>query len=408
MNTTLIDQSIDLIAAQVLQHDRPVVLTSFGKDSLVLHHLVQQVVPDVECLLLLQAPDLFPEKYAHAKRLIDEGHLTCWSIPPRWTVHTQLGDKFDLFQGYGSLTSGDLIMATGCRARELGEERYLCAKAMTEAVHPPDVEYPWDLTFHGHKASDPIPFASSFQITASVVKIGGTTLALPIRDWTDADIFAYIDRFDLPLDRARYEGKDERVNPDVLPTCWNCLDVRTRGQMVFCPLTATGEQPGHLIANVAQPAAYHRRVQQAILGDIGYADTRLPNVAAQEAGRWFGLEEAWPLFTVRKHVFADEGRVYVEVDDIPPVATRIDVSMALLHELHRLEFQCWRSGVSGWISANARENVAMARWIEAFGARRYRQDAAFDYFVKPVTAEPREAPSLRTMAKTLLAKRGTP
>ena len=72
---------------------------------------------------------------------------------------------------------------------------------------------------------------------------GTIAAAYPLRHWSDADVFAYIEEHAVPYDRDRYcrhpDGRWESLpyqwrNPDYYPACMRCLDPDA-GEWVHCP-----------------------------------------------------------------------------------------------------------------------------------------------------------------------------
>lgn len=120
--------------------------------------------------------------------------------------------------------------------------------------------------------------------------------------------------------------------------------------------------------------------------------------------------EEWPLFSVQKHLLRrSDGTelVLAEVDDIPDLSGKMDAWPLLIQELYRLERWCWHDGIAGWMASVKRTNTRMERSVVAVGAKAYRQDQDYRYFVKYLPTEP---PRLlyRDVAKRLSTIKETP
>lgn len=380
--------STAIIAAQLRTHARPVVLSSFGKDSLVLLDLIYQV-RRIPVLTFLQAAQQFPDKYAFAMQMIAENHLNCSTLPPQWSTHVQDGEYFEIFKCFGSKTTGPLLMATGCRPRLPGEEPFLCALEEVSERPNPDLRYDYDLTFIGAKSSDDVKLAERSTMTTPVSPSGSTTLCFPLWHWTDEDIWAYIKDVGLPYDRARYDDQREQTNPDQFPTCWNCLDTRKIGKQVFCP------SMGSMIPNRAQSKTWHTENKLRILGSVEYLDmsVRLPDPEP-----WTPMlppREEWPLFSIEKYIAND--RVYLLVDDVPPLYQHVDGLPRLHEEWTRLERACRKAGIVGWLCNVDQDNRLFRRWLEQTGATLYAERDGYQWFQKLIPAEDAH-PTLKQMA----------
>lgn len=257
-------QALKLIEAQMQTTVNPIVLCSFGKDSLVLLHL---------CLRIRKVPVLFfrfakfHEKHVHALRVMQMWDLEVYDLWPRTVTEYQSGEFFEVLHSYSTGGRAAIYLFSGIRKRRDDETRFLCA--VDDLLGRPRAyahDYPWDVTFHGHKGTDDPEMGTSGPITQPVSQFGGTRLVVPFVDWTDADIWAYIHTYDLPYDEQRYDLRVESVSPDKYPTCYRCLDMHVIGQMVDCPKY---EQP---LLNIARPVEEHRAFRDALLSELRYCE----------------------------------------------------------------------------------------------------------------------------------------
>lgn len=257
-------QALALIGEQLRTAVNPIVLCSFGKDSLVLLHL---------CLRFRKVPVLFfrfakfHEKHAHAYRVMQQWDLEVFDMWPRTATEYQHGDFFEVLHGYPTGPGGVLFLFSGIRARREDETRYLCT--VDDLLLRPKAQlqdYRWDCTFHGHKSSDDPEVGAMGPIVKPVSQLGTTRLVVPFIDWSDADVWDYIKKYDLPYDRQRYDERDETVSPDRYPTCFKCLDTRHLGEIVHCPKY---QQP---IRNLARSEAEHETFRHAVVGAMQYCE----------------------------------------------------------------------------------------------------------------------------------------
>jgi len=259
-------QALALLSPHLLAAKNPIVLCSFGKDSIVLLHL---------CLRIRKVPVLFfrfpkfHEKHAHAQRVMRGWDLEAYDMWPEQVHYYQSGRFFEVLHSYPTGGNAHIHLFSGIRERQEGESRYLCA--VQDLLQRPVASstYPWDVTIHGHKGTDDPEMGASGAIVQPVSQLGGTTLVVPFVDWTDEDIWAYIKYYNLPYDEARYDAKQETTSPDKYPTCYRCLDGAYRGALVPCPKLNEA-----LIPNMAVDQQAHAEFRAQLLSTMSYCEVR--------------------------------------------------------------------------------------------------------------------------------------
>lgn len=96
---------------------------------------------------------------------------------------------------------------------------------------------------------------------------GSPVSLYPLRDWSDEQVFRYLEENDVEPDPNRYEKvrddwghkADKSLNADFIPTCLNCVD-RHAGPHVGCPkLRAT-------VSNISHLAPY----EDVVIPDLGF------------------------------------------------------------------------------------------------------------------------------------------
>lgn len=256
-------QALALIEAQLATARTPIVACSFGKDSIVLLHL---------CLRIKKVPVLFlrfakfHEKHAHALSVMQAWDLEAYDLWPTRTMDYQHGEFFEVLHGYSTGQGGVIWLFSGIRKRREAEPRYLCA--VDDLLLRPcaqDYGYPWDVTFHGHKGTDDPELGAVGAIVQPVSQLGGTRLVVPFVDWTDADIWDYIRRYDLPYDRKRYDERNESVSPDKYPTCFKCLD-GNESNTVLCP------KRERLMETLRRTPVQHAEFRESLIAAAGYCE----------------------------------------------------------------------------------------------------------------------------------------
>lgn len=209
----------------------PICLCSFGKDSLVMLHLIMRIkkIP-----VIYWREPFYQSKFEHPQKVSQLWDLEVYDYPPTFTDYLQLEDYFDVYNFY--YCGGNYMnLYTGTRSYKPIDNKFLCAyKDLLMRPKVPIYDFRWDCIFHGHKQSDPVYIADRIELP-KLTPFGMGIMALPIKDWTDEEIWSYIERYELPYNKERYDNKNEESNNDVFPTCHDCLDYRNLGKKVSCP-----------------------------------------------------------------------------------------------------------------------------------------------------------------------------
>jgi 3'-phosphoadenosine 5'-phosphosulfate sulfotransferase (PAPS reductase)/FAD synthetase len=270
-NTMLLDKintTLALIHTQLAKAKNPIVLCSFGKDSLVLLHL---------CLRVHKVPVVFfqfskfHEKYLHASKVIQLWDLEVYDFWPKVVTEYQEESYFEIFHSYSTGGNGLIHLASGVRKRTEQESRYLCA--VEDLLLRPKAQqhdYPWDVTFHGQKGTDDPRLGTTGAIVHPVSQLGNTRVVVPLVDWTDENIWEYIHRYNIPYDEARYNRHIDETNPDIYPTCFKCIDTQLQGQMIECP------KYGKTIQNIAKSPTEHATFRKSLLATLDYCTVAGP------------------------------------------------------------------------------------------------------------------------------------
>jgi hypothetical protein len=227
----------------------PVVLWSGGKDSTAMLHLIRYEVGANLPVIQWREPR-FRSRYAFSDRLANAWDLEMYDYAP---MDYMLTDGFDIETGaprfdfvklyqFGQKALALCLGTEGPKADELASGRYLCG---LDALRRPTgtFSFPWDGAFHGQKSADidlikgQVPLAVD-----ALVQAGVPTQFYPMRHWSDADVWNYLEAAGVPNDDTRYEKvggtwqhkTDKANNSDYYPVCWNCVN-RHLGDTVYCP-----------------------------------------------------------------------------------------------------------------------------------------------------------------------------
>ncbi len=223
---------------------KPVLLLSFGKDSLLLLHLIRQVHPRFsECLW-------FPEQIRGQERrnefgmqLIKDLDLRCYTYPPS-AMDVVQGEDGTLelvnVQDFGQ--GGMLFLPIGI-APKIDPRNFACGLDIINKPIIPwgSLEYEWDVTFIGHKSSDKCPVQGDIPLEGYWSPNGSTTMVYPLKEFTDDDVWECIERFGIQYDTNRYIGEQHEddstspTTPDYYSACVECLIEKPDSPTASCP-----------------------------------------------------------------------------------------------------------------------------------------------------------------------------
>lgn len=229
----------------------PVVMSSFGKDSMVLLDIVKKA--GLKLPILFFKEPFFPEKYLFANEVILAEGYSVYDYPPLFTALTKRENTFEVSNFYQVGTPEEYIFCPTGIVPPTPNLPFLCG--LYDLLNKPTGTYrfPWDSVLIGHKDSDTDFMLQPEGLTDYIVKSGPVYALFPLKDFTDEDIWAYHNEFGLPVHSTRYaNGKelaDKSQNPDYFPACMNCIDRDQQGK-VFCP------KLGYNIPNISSSVNY--------------------------------------------------------------------------------------------------------------------------------------------------------
>ena len=266
----LIQRSVDRIKCWQTRWPKSAILWSGGKDSTVLLHLLK-FHAGLELPVVQYREPKFRERYQYSDRLIKEWNLEVYEYPAARHALADGPDvatgemRFDLLK-YQQWGERSLILSLGTERPKAGE-KYLCGVDFLERPTG-TFNWPWEAVYLGTKGLDSDPIKGDVPLAIDVRHAPGSPWGLyPLRDWSDADIYDYLERHEVMPDPNRYEKvdnvwghkADKSMNADYIPTCLNCVD-RHAGPYVECPkLKAT-------VSNISHLATY----EDVVFPDLGF------------------------------------------------------------------------------------------------------------------------------------------
>ena len=228
------------------------VFWSGGKDSMVMLHLITQVMKVRLPVVLFREP-WWPQKYGFHDGVIRNWGLEVYSPWPVGTLayqresdgHLVLIARYAMRGGDAVDVPKDVIEFKDLRSlRELPGESLLMGHACgVDILSRPraHTEWPWTMALIGHKDVDTDPVLGHIPLYADYLdRPEGTSLAYPLRHWTDADVWAYLKEHEVPVNQLRYDPalevnrQDRQYNEDWMHACTRCLTAGAT-ETVPCP-----------------------------------------------------------------------------------------------------------------------------------------------------------------------------
>lgn len=217
----------------------PAVLCSFGKDSMVLLHMLREHA-DLPVIFWKHA--FQPKKYRFANSVIEHWNLRVHDYAPVGVEMHENGDEIGMLSHY-QIGAKTIACGTGIYAQKEGDE-HICALESIYFRPTGTFNCPWDLVFSGHKSDDVDPIIGAIPLNSDLVQNPGcASLCYPIRFFSDDDIWEYTRRNKVPVHEERYVENRKEANPDYITACTACMS-RNGPDAVPCP-----KRGGIMVAN---------------------------------------------------------------------------------------------------------------------------------------------------------------
>jgi hypothetical protein len=231
-----------MLVESLAESQRPVVLCSFGKDSLCLLALLDSMSVQVEIAYFELGA--VPKSHSFARSLIRKSVAPVTLLHPHKTLTVAGNSGADIAYEF-QLRDGDVFQIVGATFNREPSPDVPCGLAAplvrTGQHHP----YEWDLLVSGRRRCDVDPTVGSLAIKSPTAQLGGgARVLMPILDWSDEDVAYYLaahpqwapdsERYTLH-DGRLHARSDKTSNPDWAPHCVRCLSA-SPGETISCPL----------------------------------------------------------------------------------------------------------------------------------------------------------------------------
>ena len=151
--------------------------------------------------------------------------------------------------------------------RPIGDEKYLCA---IDFLSRPTgtFAWPWQAVYIGTKNCDIDLLKGQISPKYDIRYVDGCPISLyPIRDWSDDEVYEYLEVNGVMPDTDRYEKvdgtwgnkADKSKNADYIPTCLACID-KSPGDVAYC------QKLGCNINKMTEKAPY----EDIVIPDLGF------------------------------------------------------------------------------------------------------------------------------------------
>ena len=273
------------------------VLWSGGKDSTALLHVLK-FKAGIDLPVIQYREPKFRERYAYSDELIKQWGLEVYDYAPSRVAiadgpDVETGEiRFDMLKYY-QCGSAATVLTLGTERpteSELESGKYLCA--VKDFLNRPTgtFDFPWSAMFVGTKGGDTDLIKGEIPLAMDIRCVDGMPASLyPIRDWSDENVFEYLETEGVAADPTRYvkrggiwgNNPDKSLNADFYPTCFNCVD-RHQGPHVDCPKLKAR------VSNISHLAPY----TDLVFPDLGFkpiwnttANDAAPAALTSGAGR---------------------------------------------------------------------------------------------------------------------------
>lgn len=270
MNLDKLNESIDFVNRSFeLAKGSHVVAWSGGKDSMVMLDIIKNRCKKNTPVVFFREP-WQPWKYKFQDEIIREWGLVSYTWQPVESAFQQNGDEFEVQNAYYFNKTG-ITCPTGI-TEPIEGKHWVCSLDILNRPKQHPIQSDWANVWVGHKRCDSDPILGGDVGTRVGMRNNGeqATAWYPLKDWTHEDVWQYIEEFDIPYDKDRYEKvngvwgekPDRLYNCDYVHACVKCVDSRDNApKFVNCPKYRT------VVNNVSDKIAWVKPITPSYMRD---------------------------------------------------------------------------------------------------------------------------------------------
>jgi len=213
-------------------------MSSFGKDSMLMLFIIHRLMEIKLPTIYFPVPWL-PWKNDFAQSIIKQWQLEVYDYPPIQSGIKVKPERLEIVfryqMGKEPLQAIDIpVNVTPPNGHSM------CGLKMLERPKG-TMDFPWNLVLIGHKDCDVDQFDGPVPLKSDLVEMEGMpALGFPLKDWTDDELWDFIERQRIPVQYGtryikRKEIEFKEFNNDYIEACTACIDPRNP-EKVFCPL----------------------------------------------------------------------------------------------------------------------------------------------------------------------------
>lgn len=233
----LIEGTRKRIRGMLQDAQHPVLLCSFGKDSMVMLALVHEQRPSIEVVYFPVFSH--PTKHQFASTIIQDWKLNMVEWTPCERDVIGKGDHVEIVETYPVAIGVSTALPIEAEDGHVPTPDSHCA--IERLVLPcrdgiaSDAEQLADALFIGHRGDDVDPTHGAVPLVAPTHRQNNLTFAYPLFDWTEKDIWEASRLLNIPQNLKRYRDASMAYNADYFDLCTQCLTPGIKEPMVPCP-----------------------------------------------------------------------------------------------------------------------------------------------------------------------------